>query len=245
MLSFIVQARLGSTRLPGKILLPFHEGKSIFDLMLDKLTSIPGVDCIVATSVAGANDKLEDICTARGVKCFRGSEDDVLQRFIDAARHFGVDRIIRVCSDNPFLNVPAIKELVQRAGSSDADYISFDVGGTPSIRTHYGFWTEYVTLGALAKVKDLTAERLYHEHVTNFIYSHPDDFRIEWIQVPPVILDRSDVRLTIDTMQDFENARRIYSEIDDRDSFESLFAYIASHPELSDSMKHQIISNSK
>ncbi len=245
MLSFIVQARLGSTRLPGKILLPFHDGKSIFELMLDKLKSIPGTDCIVATSESPVNDPLQEICRTAGVKCFRGSEDDVLQRFIDAACFYGADRIIRVCSDNPFLNVPAILQLIDTAGGSDADYIGFDVDGTPSIKTHYGFWTEYVTLDALRMVKELTAEKIYHEHVTNFIYSHREVFRTQWIPVPGCILEHKDTRLTIDTAQDFETARRIFDAVGDDGSFESLFGYLDVHPEIQQSMKVQILSNSK
>lgn len=245
MLYFIIQARLGSTRLPGKILLPFHDGKSIFELMLDKFGAIEGTGCIVATSASPANDELEEICARKGVKCFRGSEDDVLQRFIDAAEAYGADRIIRVCSDNPFLNIPSVRELIAAASSGDWDYISFDVGGVPSIRTHYGFWTEYVTLAALKKVKSLTSEQLYHEHVTNYIYSHPDAFRIKWLGVPPVVLENGGVRLTIDTAQDFENARAVYAATEDRDSFESVFASIRAADGIAESMKNQIINNSK
>ncbi len=245
MLAFIIQARLGSTRLPGKILLPFSGDKSIFDLLLEKFCSIDGACCIVATTDSPVNDKLEEICLERGVKCFRGSENDVLQRFIDAAGYYGVDRIIRVCSDNPFLNVPAVHELIEASSEGDWDYISFNIGGTPAVKTHYGFWTEYVTLDALRRVKSLTDEPLYHEHVTNFIYAHPELFSIKWLDVPPVVLENKDTRLTIDTAQDFANAREIYASTNDRDSFESLFACIKAHEGIAESMKNQIINNSK
>ena len=194
MLGFIVQARLGSTRLPDKILLPFSGGRTIFDLLLEKLQSFaPQAACVVATSVAPANDALEAICRERGVACFRGSENDVLQRFIDAAHANGVDRIIRVCSDNPFLSRDAIAQLLEAVADTDADYMSFNVGGTPSIKTHYGFWTEYVTLDALERVAGLTDEPLYHEHVTNYIYAHPESFRIGWLDVPKTVLDHAGV----------------------------------------------------
>ncbi|MBO4264124.1 MAG: glycosyl transferase family 2 [Bacteroidales bacterium] len=244
-LAFIIQARLGSTRLPNKILLPFCGQKGIFELMLDKLAGIRGADCIVATSTAPVNDTLEAICRARNVPCYRGAEQDVLQRFIEAARRYGKTRIIRVCSDNPFLNVPAIEALIARANMSDADYIGFDVAGTPAIKTHYGFWTEYVTLAALQKAAACTQDALYHEHVTNYIYTHPEDFRLEWLPVPPVVLENRHVRLTIDTAQDFDAAREIYAAIADKNSFEALFRYINARPRLVEGMVRQIANNSK
>lgn len=245
MLSFIIQARLGSTRLPGKILLPFWEGKSIFELLLEKLNRIEGVGCIVATSVSPANDQLAKICQRYDTPCFRGDENDVLKRFVDAAELYGVDKIIRVCSDNPFLNVSDIERLVSFSRSADYDYISFDVNGTPSIKTHYGFWTEYVKLDALRKVESLTSEKLYHEHVTNFIYSHPGLFKIAWLPVSELINENKDVRLTIDTPQDFENAKTVYAAIGGKASYEELFGFIQAHPEMVDAMRKQIINNTK
>lgn len=245
MLGFVVQARLGSTRLPDKILLPFSGGRTIFDLLLEKLQSFaPQAACVVATSVAPANDALEAICRERGVACFRGSENDVLQRFIDAAHANGVDRIIRVCSDNPFLSRDAIARLLDAVAGTDADYVSFDVGGTPSIKTHYGFWTEYVTLDALERVAGLTDEPLYHEHVTNYIYAHPESFRIGWLDVPQTVLDHAGVRLTIDTREDFETAAALYDTLGAA-SPDQLFAYIDAHPAIRETMKRQILNNSK
>lgn len=245
MIAFIVQARLGSTRLPNKIILPFYNDKSIFELLLEKLSNMEDIKCVVATSTSPANDRLEQICRLYDITCFRGDENDVLERFINVAEENKVDKIIRICSDNPFLNVPAILELIKVANSSDVDYISFSVNGTPSIKTHYGFWAEYVTLEALKRVRSLTSESLYHEHVTNYIYSNPNLFNIEWLKVPSIIVDNSGVRLTIDTPQDFENARTIYTEIQDRNSFDELFEYINSHPKITESMKIQITQNTK
>lgn len=245
MIAFIIQARLGSTRLPNKVLLPFYKGQSILELILKSLSTVENTKCIVAIPSSPVNDKLEDICNQLSIPCFRGNENDVLQRFIDAAEEFGVDRIIRVCSDNPFLNLPAIRELISAARSSFADYISFLVDGIPAIKTHYGLWTEYVTLEALKRVQSLTSDMLYHEHVTNFIYSHPDLFSIKWLTVPDRVLKSKIVRLTIDTPQDFETVKEIYSIIEDKSSLEELFYYIESHPSIIDSMRSQMIKNSK
>lgn len=249
MISFIVQARGGSTRLPNKILLPFYKGKSILELMIEKLKQVTDTDIIIATSVNPNCDVIEQTAIANGVKCYRGSENDVLQRFIDAAEYFNTDRIIRVCSDNPFLELTSIEKLVDSAKSQDrADYISFNIGGSPSIKTHYGFWTEYVTLGALKKVKLLTTEPLYHEHVTNFIYANPDKFNVQWIDGPESILKHPDIRLTIDTPEDFQNAQKIFSDICSNNQYpaiDEIVNYLDEHREFYKKMKEQITHNSK
>lgn len=248
MITFIVQARLGSSRLPNKIFLPFYDDATIFSLMVEKLKSVPDCDLIIATSDNERDDLIERKAQELGVKCFRGSEDDVLKRFIDAAEANGADKIIRVCSDNPFLDRSAIEELVDKAACSDKEYISFNVNGTPSIKTHFGFWTEYVTLGALKKVQAMTDEKLYHEHVTNYIYANPDSFSIGWIEADTSIVNRSDIRLTIDTQADFNNAKTIYNDltVDTKyPAIKQIVEYLDSHPEYLDTMKAEIIKNSK
>lgn len=213
MITFIVQARVGSTRLPQKILLPFYEGKSILELLIAKLRLVSNTQILIATSDDSKNDVIEEIALSNNVKCFRGSENDVLQRFIDAAEYVGAEQIIRVCSDNPFLELASIQTLVNRVSDEKCDYMSFWVDGKPSIKTHFGFWTEYVTLKALKKVRVLTEDSLYHEHVTNFIYSHPKDFVVSWINGPDVLKGRDDIRLTTDTIEDFKTAQTVYSRL--------------------------------
>ena len=249
MISFIVQARGGSTRLPNKILLPFYNGKSILELLIAKLKQIDGVDIIIATSVNSNCDVIEQTARVNGVKCFRGSENDVLQRFIDAAEFYHVDQIIRVCSDNPFLEMASINKLVEKVTSqNEADYISFNIGGKPSIKTHFGFWTEYVTLNALKQAKALTDESLYHEHVTNYIYANPSIFNVQWIDGPESIVKHLDIRLTIDTPEDFSNAQKIYKDICKKNPYptiDEIVDFLDAHTEFYDIMKQQIINNSK
>lgn len=102
MITFMIQARVGSTRLPNKILLPFYQNKCILQLLLDKLRQVDGTNIVIATSKAPQNDAIEHLAKQENVLCFRGEENDVLQRFIDAAHAFDAERLIRICSDNPF-----------------------------------------------------------------------------------------------------------------------------------------------
>ena len=247
--SFIIQARLGSTRLPGKILLPFYDDKSILDLLINKLKQVKEAQIILATSTNPVNDPLEIIAKNNNIDCFRGSETDVLQRFIDAAEAFNSDKIIRVCSDNPFLELRSIQYLIDYVKAHPQyDYVSFNVNGTPSIKTHYGFWTEYVTLDALKRVTVLTKELLYHEHVTNFIYSHSDFFKIFLLDTPDILTSHNKVRLTIDTATDFRNAQSIYNKLVEMTPYptiEQIINFLDQHPTYYQTMNQEILKNSK
>ena len=247
-LAFIVQSRMGSTRLPHKILRPFYGEKSILDLLVEKLKCISDVNIIIATSKSQENDVIEEFCKRVNIICFRGDENDVLKRFIDAAENNNIDNIIRVCSDNPFLELYSIKRLIATAKCSKSDYISFNIEGVPSIKTHYGFWTEFTTLSTLKRVYELTEERLYHEHVTNYIYSHPEKFNIEWIQGPDCLKENKNIRLTIDTEEDFKNAQFIYQNICKDNPYpriSEIVDFLNSHRELYNQMVEQIKKNSK
>lgn len=246
---FIIQARLGSTRLPGKILRPFYSNLSIMDLLIKKLKQIPDTRIIMATTDSELDDPLAQKASDNNILCFRGSENDVLKRFIDAAETYAADKIIRVCSDNPFLDIESIYELIKFVeANSDYDYVSFNVNGTPSIKTHYGFWTEYVTLEALKKVQKLTDEKLYHEHVTNYIYTHPDTFKFYLLDTPEILLSHNKIRLTIDTQNDFVNAQTIYKEICNLEStptIHDIIGYLDSHSDFYKAMESEINKNSK
>ena len=103
-IGIIIQARMGSTRLPGKILKQFYGNKTLLETILDNLHKIKQAKIIVATSVSTNDDKLEEFLKDKNEIVYRGSEKDVLERFIKAAEENEVDGIIRICSDNPFLD---------------------------------------------------------------------------------------------------------------------------------------------
>lgn len=248
-IGFIIQARLGSTRLPQKILLPFYNEDSILDLLIKKLHQV-SPNIILATSLSRENDQLEDVAIKYNIACYRGSETDVLQRFIEAASKNKIDYIFRVCSDNPFLELESIKKLVHEVQNSEAeyDYVSFRVNNTPSIKTHYGFWIEFVKLSALEKVFELTDEELYHEHVTNYIYVHPELFKIHWIDTPSIIGNRPNIRLTIDTLDDFNNVKSIYTSLCSYNPYpciEEIISFLDHFSDYYTLMSKQIKNNSK
>lgn len=248
-IGIIVQARMGSTRLPGKILKQFYGGKTLLETLLETLHKVQGSKVIVATSVNENNDQLEKFLTEKGELVFRGSENDVLDRFIKAAEANGVDGIVRICSDNPFMDWHGIAQLVEKAKASDADYIGFRINDKPSILTHFGFWGEFVRLSALKRVADTTEEGTpAHEHVTYHIYNHPDEYKCEWILCPDFLQGRDDIRLTIDTPEDLINALKVYSDLkaqDENFTLQDVVAYLDSHEDIKQSMISNIFQNKK
>ena len=249
-LGIIVQARMESTRLPGKMLLPFYGEKGIFQVLIEKIQQhFAHLPIIVATTTRKADNQLAVLSRQLEVKVFRGDEGNVLKRFVGAAQVYEMKRIIRVCADNPFLDMDSLGVLINKFQSSPRDYIGFILrGNMPSIKTHFGFWAEAVSLDALMKVINVTSDRLYFEHVTNYIYGHKDQFETEMIRAPEYLLDRRDVRLTIDTVNDFKNQKAIFKgmmaaglEV----NIKNVVSYIDNHPKYIKAMEREIALNEK
>lgn len=248
-IAFIIQARLGSTRLPNKILLPFYKDKTILDIVTERIKRVEDTSLIVATSTSANNNKLEEYLISKDITVFRGEENDVLNRFICAAKENGIDGIIRICSDNPFLDYNGLVQIADVARTTDCDYVGFKINNTPSIKTHFGFWGEYVSLSALERVERTTPVGTpAHEHVTIYIYTHPEEYKVGWIDTPAFIQGRNDIRLTVDTKEDFENAQEIYSIVNKSNpdfTLEDVIKCIDSNPKYSEVMRNQINKNSK
>lgn len=248
-IGIIVQARMGSTRLLGKIMKEFYGGKTLIETLLENLHKVENVKVIVATSVNENNNQLVTFLQEKGEIVYRGSENDVLYRFIKAAEANSIDGIVRICSDNPFLDWYGVAQLVGKARMSDADYIGFRINGKPSILTHFGFWAEYVTLTALKRVAKTTAiDTPAHEHVTYHVYNHPDEYKCEWILCPDFLQGRNDIRLTIDTHDDLKNALKVYSDLKEKNenfTLEDVVNYLDYHEDIKQSMLNNIKQNKK
>jgi spore coat polysaccharide biosynthesis protein SpsF (cytidylyltransferase family) len=246
----IVQARMGSTRLPGKVLMPFHGEKTILQIILDTMKNNPhGLPVVLATSTSVVDEPIAAMAEAQGITVFRGDESNVLVRFIDTASASGFSKIFRVCADNPFLDRELFAKLVEESLDSDADYCSFEVAeGLPAILSHWGIFAEYVSLNALLRVQELTKDKLYYEHVTNYIYKHPVSFNIKWVKAPAEIYEHLDYRFTIDTPVDFEIQQQLYRHFAEQgitSNFKDLIRIVNETPGLGEKMKEQIRNNSK
>lgn len=245
----VIQARSGSTRMPAKILLPFAGDRRIIDILIDNLKhDNPGMPIILATTVNPADDVLEDVARQHEINCWRGSEEDVLDRFIGAAGYYGLDRVGRVCSDNPFLVTSGFKPLFDLQLTTGADYSAYAFpDGRPTIKSHLGLFPEVVTTEAMKRVSALSSSKPDHEHVTIGIYIRPQQFQCAFLQLPDYLKKRTDLRLTLDTPEDFALLKELYQGLhrnSDR-SAQALIELVDSDPRYGRIMKQNIARNEK
>lgn len=254
LLGILIQARLGSTRLPGKMQLPFFQERTIPQIIIERLKqAVPEVPIVLCTTIAPEDDALVDLADKCDVACFRGSENDVLTRFIEASEAHGFENIIRVCADNPFLSPLHITMLIDEFNAEPSDYLSFAFrDGTPIMKGHIGLFAEIMHVDFLKRIATLTSDPLYREHVTNFVYTNREKFRARFLPVPEPFYDRKDIRLTIDTLADFKYVQELFKKaFKDSDSLHSdlnlnnLFALIQASPEVLQRMRHEIEKNQK
>lgn len=249
--SIIVQARTGSSRMPSKMLADFFDGKSLLEVILRRIKmECPNINIIVATSSLLNDLPIVEMAQKIGLNYYCGSQNDVLSRFVNAAHQFEVDKIIRLCADNPFIDTDAINILAQKLEQNPSvDYIAYCTSQkVPTIKTHYGFWAEGVTISALEKVARLTEDPLYHEHVTNYIYAHADLFKMMLINIDDKIEENQKVRLTVDTVQDFDNLKTLYKILAEQNislTPQNIIKFLDSNPKFYSSMIEQIKQNSK
>lgn len=246
----ILQIRTNSTRLPGKMRLPFYEQQTIPDLIITRLKPVLGADnLIIATTTSADDDAVAEMAAQHGIRCFRGSEKDVLGRFLAAIDAFRLKTVIRVCADNPFLRAEYIQKLIDAFSEGTYDYATFEFpDGTPVMQSHIGLFAEIMTAEFLRKIDAVTADPFFHEHVTNYVYTHRPDFRTLFIPVPPPVNIRRDIRLTIDTRADFDHLASLYSAMVNRNpefTVDELIAQIDRTEGLLPSMKREIDRNSK
>lgn len=247
MTGIIIQARVSSARYPGKVMQPFYNGKCILELLLEKLKNESlDLPVIVATTTSPADDDLVELCKKRDTPYFRGDELNVLDRMINCAQHFKIKNIIRICCDNPFILTCEIKKLIRIGQSNKYDYVSFMTSkNQPSILTHYGLWAEFVKVQSLQKASRLTQNPKHLEHVTNYIYLTPEKFKLHFIKIPLAIEKMTNLRLTIDTKEDFNVLKNIYNKIPNPKSWKEIYFAVKSNLKWLEIMESQILTNSK
>ena len=137
-------------------------------------------------------------------------------------------------------------KLVNYTKNNSSDYVSYVTSkGIPSIKTHFGFWTEYITVDALKRIQFLTNDTVFHEHVTNYAYSHPTDFSLDFLDIEDFV-EQSGIRLTVDTIDDFNNAKKIYKLLIENNKAiepENIIPLVSEDMKIN--MKNQILANSK
>lgn len=204
----LIQARMGSTRLPGKVLMGLN-GKPVLWHVVDRLRrSVLLNQIIIATTTDPKDDAIQAFCQLEGVDFFRGSEDDVLDRYYRAATHFKADQIVRITSDCPLIDPVIVDSVIRKHLDSKADYSSNTLKRT----FPRGLDVEVFSFLALARASREAKEISDREHVTPYFYKHPELFRLISVEAAD-FLRRPDIRICVDTKEDLELARLIYREL--------------------------------
>jgi len=208
----IIQARMGSTRLPGKVLMNIGD-ETILARVVRRLSRSKLIDeILVATTTSRPDDAIVEECERLRVRWFRGSEYDVLDRYCRAAEAASVDIIVRITADCPLIDCALVDQVLRAFFERNAD---FACNVLP--RTYpRGLDTEVFTRDALAKVVDQADQPYQREHVTPVFYERRDVFRFATVTAER---DYSHYRWTVDTSEDLEFVRSIYSRFDNRDDF--------------------------
>lgn len=199
----IIQARMGSTRLPGKVLADLG-GKPVLQWVVDAAAAIPGNDrVVVATSTAAADDAIADWCGSHDFEVFRGHEDDVLDRFAGASRLAGADVVIRVTADCPLLDPIEAGKVVEQVKAGSLDYASNNDPPTyPD-----GLDCEAFTRAALEDAASRARRPSEREHVTLYMRDPANGFRLGGVRCP--LGDLSGERWTLDTSADLAFLRAV------------------------------------
>ncbi|EME68426.1 spore coat polysaccharide biosynthesis protein F [Paramagnetospirillum caucaseum] len=225
-----IEARMTSSRLPGKVLLP-AQGKPMLARMVERLGMVPSLDgIVVATTVNAADDSVEALAKELGIGCWRGSEDDVLARVLDAAHAFSADVIVELTGDCPLIDPLIVEQCVQAYRASGIDYLSNVLERTYPI----GMDTQVFATSVLDDVAARTNDPTDHEHVSLYIYRHPELYSLMNLAAPPGLHD-PELRLTLDTPQDYELIDTVFSALLPRGpgfSLADILALLRAHPEL-------------
>ncbi|MCA9048192.1 MAG: glycosyltransferase family protein [Planctomycetaceae bacterium] len=224
----IIQARLGSSRLPGKVLLDICGQPMIARVINRVRMATTADDVVIATSTDHADDPLVAMCHRYDWPCYRGSLSDVLDRFYRTADAYDADYVIRVSADCPLID-PDVTDRVARTVIDSAGRCEYAANMLPPRTFPRGVDVEAFTMAALRRTWQDARDESCREHVTPWIYRNPDRFHI----VPVTNdTDESDHRWTVDTPEDLEMVRTIFRHFRNREfRWKEVAAACRQHPE--------------
>jgi len=240
----IIQARMGSTRFPGKVLQPIG-GKAILLHIIERLSAAPSIEEIVVAIPEGLVDQpLRAFCREQRVSFWAGSETDVLDRYYGSARRYGGDPVLRITADCPLVDPGTVEELIAMYRTGEFDYVAVAAGadseGLTEGRFPDGLDAECCSFAALeAAWRDATDAR-DREHVTRFLWKNKQRFRCGKLFAEA---HYPSFRLTVDHPLDLELVRRIYEELGNGGKIfpvAEVIALLERKPELAESNRHLI-----
>lgn len=231
----VVQARMGSKRLAGKMTLPFYGNMTLLEFVLVRLSKL-GLPVVLATSREKENDVLEKLAKDLKIPTVRGSEDDLVDRFKFVAMTYGFEYMIRVCGDNPLIDTHLLMSLSSSINTYKNDYVGYVIDNVPAIKTHYGFFCEAISTKSLKKAPP-------SEHLTDVIYKGKN------VLFKPVRgIAPKGIRLTIDTQEDFDLVKEVAKDLLDKNipfNFFDISKHVQKNKAWMDKMAVNIKNNPK
>lgn len=225
--AIVVQARMGATRLPGKVLKPIA-GRPMISFQLERLRRAKKAKrLVIATTDKLADDAIAAFCAEAGVHCVRGSEADVLARYHDALQRFPADAVVRVTADCPLIDPALVDGAIAAFERAEYDYVSNMLEHTYP----YGMAVEVMSADALREAHREAKRPEEREHVTPFIYRHPERYRLKSLTMTPNL---SHHRWTVDTPEDLELISRILEALYPRKpqfTMHDVLALLEEHPD--------------
>ena len=204
----VIQARMGSSRLPGKVLLRFG-ARSVLIYLVDRIKHSKTLDgIVVATTTQPQDDAIVEECRRHGIKSFRGSESDVLGRYVGAAEASDAEVIVRVTADNPFTAPDSIDRVVNHILSTDAEYALED-------RLPLGTTGEALTRDLLNHIDQVAGDHRLREHVTLYAKEHLSETNGVFLEPRPG-LDHPTLRFTVDELVDYLWAQEVRRGLDEQ-----------------------------
>jgi len=202
----IIQARIASSRLPKKVLKNIS-GQPMLKHIVERCMKSNVDEVIVATSINSENNEIEELCKRENYNLFRGSEENVLDRFYETAKKFGLDTIIRICADDPLIDPETINRTLEEFRKENFDYLS-----NVKLRSFpRGLDVEVFSFKSLERAHFTAKEIPEREHVTMFIYGNPEMFEIGGIEADG-IFRRPNLRLCVDTKEDLKLMKILYNK---------------------------------
>lgn len=230
----IIEARMTSARLPGKVLLPTC-GKPLLAHLIERLQRVSNLDAIViATTINSGDDPIVELAQGMGVGCFRGSENDVLSRVLGAAQAYGADVIVEITGDCPAIDPNIVAQCIDAFFVSGADYVENSL--YPGGMNFTAFTTK-----TLAEVELFTRnDPLAREHVSLPIYKHPEKYRQYKVVAPPE-LSRPDIYIELDEPSDYEMIKAIFEAlypVNPEFTLADILKFLDTHPKILELNSH-------
>lgn len=228
-----VEIRMSSSRLPGKSMMSIV-GKSIFELLIERVKRAKLIDeIVVATTLNEKDTIIEELSKKLSVSCFRGSEDDVLGRVLNAARSVNADVILELWGDNPLTDPQVLDSLIKYYLENNYDCVGTTL---PNFTKTYptGISALIFSRHTLEEVNELTENPIDRENVSNYIYEHPEKYKIASLPCPTE-LNYPHLRFTVDEKEDFELIKTIYENLYPMNptfSAAEAIRFLNSHPQL-------------